>query len=69
MLLMKIHDMTQIFWEILYSLTGVILSIDKFEYKAKTIQALFDDDKESQGDDTLTDVTIIGEGTSDCQII
>ena len=69
MLLMKIHDMTQIFWEILYSLTGVILSIDKFEYKANTIQALFDDDKESQGDDTLTDVTIIGEGTSDCQII
>ena len=69
MLLIKIHDMTQIFWEILYSLTEVILSIDNFEYKANTIKAFFDDHNESQGDDTLTDVTIIGEGTSDCQII
>ena len=67
---MKIHDMmTQIFWEMSYSLMKVILSIDGFGYKANIIKASFDDVNESQDDDTLTDVTFIGEGTSDCQIM
>ena len=64
---MEIREM--IFWETSCSSTKVILTIDNLKYKVNIYESFFDDGDESEGGDTLTDITFIGEGTSDGQIM